>query len=65
MSVSLKPALYRLLSGPCLSPAPATETSSSSSVDRSVNIELSFPNDNNIQPNKSDFKVVNYVIMSS
>ena len=36
-------------------------------VDRSVsqNIQLSFPNDNNIKPKKGDFEIVNYVLMSN
>lgn len=36
-------------------------------VDRTVakNLQLSFPNDNNIQPDKSEFKIINYVLMSS
>jgi len=36
-------------------------------VDRSVskNIRLSFPNDNNTKPKKSDFEIVNYVLMSN
>ena len=37
------------------------------SVDRSVtkNINLSFPNDNNIYPKEGDFEIVNYVLMSN
>lgn len=36
-------------------------------VDRSVanNINLSFPNDNNIKPKAGDFEIVNYVLMSN
>ena len=36
-------------------------------VDRTVskNIQLSFPNEKNIKPKESDFKVLNYVLMSS
>ena len=36
-------------------------------VDRSVskNIQLSFPNEQNIKPKESDFEVLNYVLMSS
>ncbi|KGJ97369.1 hypothetical protein [Colwellia psychrerythraea] len=36
-------------------------------VDRSVskNLQLSFPNDNNIKPKKSDFEIINYVLMSN
>ena len=36
-------------------------------VDRSVanNINLSFPNDNNIKPKSGDFEIVNYVLMSN
>jgi hypothetical protein len=36
-------------------------------VDRSVSksIQLAFSNDNNITPKKSDFEVVNYVLMSN
>ena len=36
-------------------------------VDRVIsnNINLSFPNDNNIKPKVSDFKIVNYVLMSN
>ena len=36
-------------------------------VDRAINenIELSFPNDENIKPKKSDFEVLNYVLMSN
>ncbi len=37
------------------------------SVDRSItrNLQLSFPNDDNIYPSKSDFEIINYVLMSS
>jgi hypothetical protein len=37
------------------------------SIDRAVasNLHLSFPNDNNIQPSRSDFEIINYVLMSS
>lgn len=37
------------------------------SIDRSISsdIEFQFPNDDNIYPDKSDFKVVNYVTMSN
>ena len=36
-------------------------------VDRTVsnNIELSFPNDNDIKPKVSDFVIINYVLMSN
>ncbi|WP_415918829.1 hypothetical protein [Thalassotalea crassostreae] len=36
-------------------------------VDRAINndIELSFPNDESIKPKKSDFEVLNYVLMSN
>ena len=36
-------------------------------VDRVVdqNIEFNFPNDNNIYPEVSDFKILNYVVMSN
>jgi hypothetical protein len=36
-------------------------------VDRTVskNIQLSFPNDNNIKPKKGDFEIINYVLMSN
>lgn len=36
-------------------------------VDRSVSksIQLAFSNDNNITPKKSDFEVINYVLMSN
>ncbi|MEH6454475.1 MAG: hypothetical protein V7782_15715 [Psychromonas sp.] len=36
-------------------------------VDRSIpqNIQLSFPNDNKIEPKKGDFEIVNYVLMSN
>ena len=36
-------------------------------VDRAVakNIELSFPNEQNIRPKRSDFGIVNYVLMSN
>ena len=36
-------------------------------VDRIIsnNINLSFPNDSNIKPKISDFKIVNYVLMSN
>jgi hypothetical protein len=36
-------------------------------VDRSVskNIHLSFPNDNKVKPKKSNFEIVNYVLMSN
>lgn len=36
-------------------------------VDRSVskNINLSFPNDNNIKPKTGDFEIINYVLMSN
>ena len=37
------------------------------SIDRSVNndVGLYFPNDKNIQPKFSDFKILNYVLMSN
>ncbi|GAA0197828.1 hypothetical protein GCM10009123_01310 [Kangiella japonica] len=37
------------------------------SIDRAISsdIEFNFPNDDNIYPDKSDFKVVNYVTMSN
>ncbi|PXF63002.1 hypothetical protein [Kangiella spongicola] len=37
------------------------------SIDRAISsdIEFNFPNDDNIYPHKSDFKVVNYVTMSN
>lgn len=36
-------------------------------VDRTVSkqIQLSFPNDNNIRPKKGDFQIINYVLMSN
>ncbi|TMO73497.1 hypothetical protein CWC17_10760 [Pseudoalteromonas sp. S3785] len=36
-------------------------------VDRAIpnSMQLSFPNDNNITPKKSDFSIVNYVLMSN
>jgi len=36
-------------------------------VDRLVSksIQLSFPNDKNIKPKKSDFEIINYVLMSN
>ncbi|CAM2893186.1 hypothetical protein [Pseudoalteromonas distincta] len=36
-------------------------------VDRAIpsSIHLSFPNDNNIMPKKSDFTILNYVLMSN
>ncbi|WNC68635.1 hypothetical protein RI845_00460 [Thalassotalea nanhaiensis] len=36
-------------------------------VERSVSasIELSFPNENNIEPEESDFEIVNYVLMGN
>ena len=36
-------------------------------IDRSVakNLLLSFPNDKDIKPKKSDFKIINYVLMSN
>nr|WP_231615045.1 hypothetical protein [Pseudoalteromonas sp. SWN166] len=36
-------------------------------VDRAIpsSIHLSFPNDNNITPKKSDFTILNYVLMSN
>lgn len=37
------------------------------SIDRAIssNIEFNFPNNDNIYPDKSDFKVINYVSMSN
>ena len=37
------------------------------SIDRAISsdIEFNFPNDDNIYPHKSDFKVINYVTMSN
>ncbi|RLV60867.1 hypothetical protein D5018_04285 [Parashewanella curva] len=37
------------------------------SVDRAIsnNIELAFPNDSNIQPDLSDFEVINFVLLSN
>ena len=37
------------------------------SIDRSVATDMQtfFPNDKNIQPKRSDFKVLNYILMSS
>lgn len=36
-------------------------------VDKVVteNIQLNFPNDNNIQPDRSDFEIVNYILLSN
>jgi hypothetical protein len=49
---------------PCLTQAEAIEVLT---VDRLVsnNLQLSFPNDKNIKPKKSDFEIVNYVLMSN
>ncbi len=37
------------------------------SLDRSItrNLQLPFPNDDNIYPSKSDSEIINYVLMSS
>lgn len=44
-----------------------TAQESALTIDRAVtkNLQLSFPNDNNVKPKTSDFDVVNYVLMSN
>ncbi len=51
----------------CFSFSTLADESAVLNVDRSVtaNIQLSFPNENNIEPKESDFEVVNYVLMSN
>jgi len=50
-----------------LSCSSKAENSEILSVERAVpkSIHLSFPNDKNIKPQKGDFKIVNYVLMSN
>lgn len=56
--------LAALVLVPLLTQAEAIEVLT---VDRLVSksIQLSFPNDNKIKPKKSDFEIINYVLMSN
>ena len=59
--------LLIILSGLCYSSLSFGTGNSVLTVDRSVskNLHLSFPNNNNITPKDSDFKIINYVLMSN